>query len=63
MISSDNGVLIPRPDEALIAVAAPGSGSGFWAGGPSAVAADGGFYLAYRLRRGAEPAAAVAVTR
>jgi hypothetical protein len=51
MISSDNGVLIPRPDEALIAVAAPGSGSGFWAGGPSAVAADDGFYLAYRLRR------------
>jgi hypothetical protein len=51
MISSDNGVLIPRPDEALIAVAAPGSGPGFWAGGPSAVAADGGFYLAYRLRR------------
>jgi hypothetical protein len=44
-------VLIPRPDGAVIAVAAPGSGSGFWAGGPSAVAADGGVYLAYRLRR------------
>ena len=44
-------ILLPKPDEALIAVAAPGSGSGFWAGGPSAVAADDGFYLAYRLRR------------
>ena len=44
-------MLIPRPDQAVIAVAAPGSGSGFWAGGPSAVAADDGVYLAYRLRR------------
>ena len=44
-------MLLPRPDEALIAVAAPGSGFGYWAGGPSAVAADDGFYLAYRLRR------------
>lgn len=43
--------LLPRPDEAIVAVAAPGTGSGFWAGGPSAVAADGGLYLAYRLRR------------
>jgi hypothetical protein len=43
--------LLPRPDDALIAVAPPGSGSGFWAGGPSAVAADDGIYLAYRLRR------------
>jgi hypothetical protein len=51
MISSYSDVLIPRPDEAVIAVAAPGSGSGFWAGGPSAVAADDGVYLAYRLRR------------
>jgi len=51
MITSDSDVVIPRPDEAVIAVPAPGSGAGFWAGGPSAVAADGGVYLAYRLRR------------
>jgi hypothetical protein len=51
MLSSDNGVLIPRPDDAVIAVAPPGQGPGYWAGAPSAVAADGGVYLAYRLRR------------
>ncbi|MBO0804938.1 MAG: hypothetical protein J2P25_17925 [Nocardiopsaceae bacterium] len=42
---------LPRPREAVTAIPAPGSGPGFWAGGPSAVAADGGVYLAYRLRR------------
>jgi hypothetical protein len=52
MISSHGSdVLVPRPAEASIAIAPPGSGQGFWAGGPSAVAADDGFYLAYRLRR------------
>jgi len=44
-------VFVPRPTDAEIAIPAPGEGSGFWAGGPSAVAADGGVYLAYRLRR------------
>jgi hypothetical protein len=51
MIGSDSDVLLPRPADAVIAVDAPGSGSGFWAGAPSAVAADGGVYLAYRLRK------------
>ncbi len=51
MISSDNDVLLPRPNDAVVALEAPGAGPGFWAGGPSAVAADGGVYLAYRLRR------------
>ena len=44
-------MLVPRPTDATIAIPAPGAGRGFWAGGPSAVAADGGFYLACRLRR------------
>ena len=44
-------MLLPRPTDAAIAIPAPGAGRGFWAGGPSAVAADGGFYLACRLRR------------
>ncbi len=39
-----------RPD-APVVVAAPGVGAGFWAGGPSAVVADGIVWLAYRLRR------------
>lgn len=42
---------LPRPADATVAIAPPGRGSGYWAGGPSAVAADGGVYLAYRLRR------------
>jgi hypothetical protein len=52
MIGGDRSdVLVPRPTDATIAIPAPGAGRGFWAGGPSAVAADGGFYLACRLRR------------
>src|ERR1700760_1199329 len=51
MISRDNDVLLPSPADAVVATRPPGSGLGFWAGGPSAVAADGGVYLAYRLRR------------
>ena len=51
MLSSGKGALLPRPDHAVTAVEPPGTGAGFWAGAPSAVAADGGVYLAYRLRR------------
>jgi hypothetical protein len=51
MISSDTEKFLPRPGEAVVAIPAPGAGPGYWAGGPSAVAADGGIYLAYRLRR------------
>jgi hypothetical protein len=51
MINCNNDVLLPRPDDAAIAVGPPGAGSGYWAGGPSAVAAEDGVYLAYRLRR------------
>jgi len=43
---------IPSPDASAVVVEAPGDGPGYWAGGPSAVrAADGTFWLAYRLRR------------
>ena len=42
----------PSPDKAVVVVEAPGSGPGFWAGGPSATRTeDGTFWLAYRLRR------------
>jgi hypothetical protein len=37
--------------EGELAVAPPGDGDGFWAGGPSVVADADGFWLAYRLRR------------
>src|SRR6201996_4951804 len=51
MENSDNDVLLPRPGDAVLAIVPPGSGPGYWAGGPSAVLADDGVYLAYRLRR------------
>ncbi|HEX4831115.1 MAG TPA: hypothetical protein VH478_08500 [Trebonia sp.] len=44
-------MILPRPEAAAIAIAPPGTGNGHWAGAPSAVAADDGIYLAYRLRR------------
>ena len=44
-------LLLPRPGEGSVAVAPPGEGPGYWAGGPSAVAADGEIFLSYRLRR------------
>lgn len=34
-----------------VVVEPPGQGAGYWAGAPSALWHDGGFYLAYRLRR------------
>ena len=40
-----------RSNAAVTVVPAPGPGSGYWAGGPSAVADSGHIYLAYRLRR------------
>jgi hypothetical protein len=49
MINSE--ILLPRPGDAILAVVPPGSGPGYWAGGPSAVRTEDGVYLAYRLRR------------
>ena len=43
--------VLPRPGAGVVAVDAPGQGAGYWAGGPSAVLADGEIFLAYRLRR------------
>src|SRR5215472_5519533 len=44
-------MLLPRPERAVVAVRAPGTGPGHWAGAPCAVAADREIFLAYRLRR------------
>ena len=43
--------LLPRPDESAVAIPPPGRGPGYWAGAPSAVLAEDGIYLAYRLRK------------
>jgi len=44
--------VVPDVTRSTVVVDAPGKGPGFWAGGPSAALADDGtFYLAYRLRR------------
>ncbi|MFI5956642.1 hypothetical protein [Cryptosporangium sp. NPDC051539] len=42
--------MIPRWDGATVVVEPPDTRTGSWAGAPSAVLADGAFYLAYRLR-------------
>lgn len=49
----DASRILPTPDlsRSTMVVPAPGEGLGYWAGGPSAVAADGAVWLAYRLRR------------
>src|SRR3984885_6853787 len=44
-------MLLPRLDRNAVAVQAPGTGPGYWAGAPCAVAGDGEIFLAYRLRR------------
>jgi hypothetical protein len=44
-------LLVPRPDQSVVAVAPPGDGPGYWAGAPCALEWDGDIYLAYRLRR------------
>jgi hypothetical protein len=43
---------VPSSDTALVVVEPPGDGPGYWVGAPSAALADDGtFWLAYRLRR------------
>jgi hypothetical protein len=51
MVNMNNDVLLPRPGDAVLAIVPPGTGPGYWAGGPSAVLTDDGVYVAYRLRR------------
>lgn len=41
---------VPKPDNSVVAVEAPGDGEGYWVGASSAVEADGIIYIAYRLR-------------
>ena len=58
-------MLLPRPDHGIVAAEPPGTGPGYWAGAPCAVAGDGEIFLAYRLRRpiGQGRGYAVAVAR
>lgn len=44
-------MLLPSPERGAVAVQAPGTGPGYWAGAPCAVAAETEIFLAYRLRR------------
>lgn len=44
-------VPLPRLRNAVVAVAPPGIGAGYWSGGPSAQIVDGTTWLSYRLRR------------
>ena len=58
-------MLLPRPEHGVVAADPPGTGPGYWAGAPCAVAGDGEIFLAYRLRRpiGQGRGYAVAVAR
>jgi hypothetical protein len=53
LLSSDlpDGLPLPQVEKAVVAVDAPGSGVGFWAGAATACLVAGRYYLAYRLRR------------
>lgn len=55
---------VPLPDysASALAVAAPGSGPGYWTGAPSACYQDGAFWLAYRIRRPVDSGRGMAVT-
>src|ERR1700678_1920342 len=58
-------MLLPWPEGGAVAIEAPGTGPGYWAGAPCAVAGDAEIFLAYRLRRptGRGRGYAVAVAR
>jgi hypothetical protein len=65
MFTEELGVfqrLLPRPAESARAIAPPGEGAGHWAGASSAVLAEDGIYLAYRLRRPVSDGRGYAVT-
>jgi hypothetical protein len=55
------GAPLPRYERSEVAVAAPGTGPGHWAGAPSAVAADGAIWVAYRVRQPLDAGRGVAV--
>src|SRR5947199_9163296 len=51
MNKGDPSMLLPRPDHGVVAAEPLGTGPGYWAGAPCAIAGDGEIFLAYRLRR------------
>jgi len=56
-----SGAPLPRYERSEVAVAAPGSGPGHWAGAPSAVFEDGAYWVAYRVRQPLDAGRGVAV--
>jgi hypothetical protein len=44
-------MLLPRAGRGAVAVPAPGTGPGYWAGAPYAASGEGEIFLTYRLRR------------
>lgn len=51
-MATGNSLPAPSPDTATVVIEPPGDGAGYWAGAPSvALAGDGTYWLAYRLRR------------
>lgn len=58
-----NADATPDPGNAIMVMPAPGTGSGAWAGSPSAVRVDREIFLAYRLRTAQQRGYAVEVAR
>ena len=57
-----SGLPLPRPDDEVVVVPAPGSGPGNWAGAPSALPdGAGGWVIAYRVRTPATRGGSVVV--
>ena len=50
MSTGASRLTLPRWDDSTVVVEPPGTEPGAWAGAPSAIAAGGEVYLAYRLR-------------
>jgi hypothetical protein len=58
------GFPLPGSAPAVVAVAAPGDGPGYWAGASSAALdEDGTFVIGYRLRNGHDGAAETVIAR
>jgi hypothetical protein len=56
------GLPLPRPDDEVVVVPAPGQGPGHWAGAPSAARdGSGGWVIAYRVRTPVDRGAVVVV--
>jgi hypothetical protein len=64
MTAHETGFPLPGPGDAVVAVPAPGTGPGYWAGAPAALRLDDGtFVIGYRTRSGHDGTDQIVVAR